>query len=146
DRAVVARRGRIAHARSDQEGVARAPEHLRSAGAGARALGNARGNGAGELCRAARTCGGFQAQHLRERSHLDFRGEPRPRPGRLPHVPEVRVGLVAGLAFGVRSRLPARCGSLALTNPIAWERFDMAQPEAGGSVGPTLADIKKEVM
>ena len=71
------------------EGAPRADERLRQGRQGARALGHAAGHGARQLRRAARPRARLEERPLRERGHLDLRGQPRPRAGGLPHVPEV---------------------------------------------------------
>ncbi|MBI3053014.1 MAG: hypothetical protein HYY77_03010 [Betaproteobacteria bacterium] len=80
--------------RSDYQGESgsRADEHLRQVWQGPRPLGHAASDGTRQFRRASRARAGFEERPLRERGHLDFRGEPRPCARGLPHVPEVFAG------------------------------------------------------
>ena len=99
-------------------------QRLRPGRARARALGRA-GPGRGRQLRGPpRHRRGFEERRVRERGHLDVRGQPRPRAGGLPYVPEVRAAGVGGLA--APTAIPPRISTIAATS----DGVSASNPEA----------------
>src|SRR5439155_7827526 len=109
--ALVAQGAEVAAPRPDPGSAVRPRQRLRQERTRARSLGQPRRLRGGQLRGAARHRGRFEGRCLRQRGHVDLRGEPRARARRRSHVPEVRTERMTAMATTKKVAIVTGAGS-----------------------------------